>query len=141
VDVITAEAILWIHILMRQFWERNAQKEYESFRQNNRIESHCLPFGEEVFPTAGQIVLSMIQRDTGFDFNETGSERRKRYEEALKGGEDAPLVFASIVLHWVARKSLAEPMKNLGPVPLVTEWAPLSLITMTFFSAMPSGFL
>jgi hypothetical protein len=139
-DVIAAEAIVWMHFLMRQFWEKNVEKEYQSFMQTGRIESQWLLIGEQVFPTAHEIALSMIQGQTGFDFNKTGSERRKRYEEALKDGEELSLIFASVVLHSVGRKSLAEPMKNLGPVPLVAEWGPLSLKTMTFFSTMPSAF-
>ena len=50
------------------------------------------------------------------------------------------MVFASIVLHSVGRQSLAEPMKDLGPVPLVLEWAPLSIQVTIFFSTMPSAY-
>ena len=37
-DVIAAEAIVWMHFLMRQFWEKNVEKEYQSFMQTGRIE-------------------------------------------------------------------------------------------------------
>jgi hypothetical protein len=54
-------------------------------------------------------------------------------------GEDVSLVFASIVLHSVGRRSLVEPLRNLGPVPLIAEWSPLSLNVILFFSTMPSA--
>jgi hypothetical protein len=58
----------------------------------------------------------------------------------LENREDFPTVFASIVLHSIGRQSLAEPMKDLGPVPLVLEWIPISTNVMLFFSTMTSAF-
>ena len=127
-DVITAEAIVWIYFLMRKFCENDTRR--------------YPPPGQGTFPTARQIALSMIEHETGFDFNETVNTRWKCYQEAMKGGEDVPSIFASIVLHSVGRQSLAEPMKDLGPMPnpFTAEWTPLSLNVIQFFSTMPLAF-
>jgi hypothetical protein len=128
-DVVTAEAIVWMYFLMTKLWKTDGPTTAPKVLIALRI-----------FPGALQIAHAVIKKETGFDYEKRGIERSRRYQEATKDGEDISLVFASIVLHSIGRQSLAEPMKNLGPVTLEPEWSPLSLKTMLFFSTMPSAF-
>jgi hypothetical protein len=128
-DVITAEAVAWIFFLMRNFCENDLKTQSDMMR-TGRYDAYSDPLldiGQNTFPTAREIVLSMIERQTGFNFNKTVMTRRRRYQEAMASGEDVASVFASILLHSVGRQSLADPMKDLGRVPLIAEWSPLSL--------------
>jgi hypothetical protein len=125
-DVITAEAIIWIHFLMgRAFRSEN------DFEMTGRI-GHGTTF------LAAQLALKMIENQTGFDFNASGIERRKLYLEAAKDGSVSFEPFATIVLRSVGRRSLAEPLKTMGRLPPL-EWTPLSLNVGVFFSTMPLG--
>jgi hypothetical protein len=92
------------------------------------------------FRFASSDVLFVIKDKTGLDFEKTGFVRWQRYCKTVDSGEDVSLVFASIVLHSVGRQSLAEPLKNLGPVPLELKWVPLSIRVKIFFSTMPSAY-
>jgi hypothetical protein len=140
-DVITAEAVVWIFFLMRKFCENDLKKQSDMIRTGRYDDSDTLlNIGQSTFPTARQIVLSMIEQQTGFNFNETVMTRRKRYQEAMAGEEDVALVFASILLHSIGRQSLADPLKDLGPAPLIAEWSPLSLKVKLFFSTMSSAY-
>ena len=139
-DVITAEAIVWMYFLMRRLFETERDKEAELIRAGRLRSPAVLNIPQHTFPTASQIVLNEIEKWSGVDFKETGIGRGKRYEDALKEGEDISLVFASVVLHSVGRQSLADPMKDLGPAPLAAEWSPLSLNVTLFFSTMPLAF-
>jgi hypothetical protein len=124
-DVITAEAIIWMYFLMVRFYLADQKRAL---------------IDDFAFPQALSDALFVIQDKTGFDFEKTGFKRWQRYCESVENREDVSLVFASIVLHSVGRQSLAEPMKDLGPVPLVLEWAPLSIQVTIFFSTMPSAY-
>jgi hypothetical protein len=124
-DVITAEAIIWMYFLMVRFYLADQKRAL---------------IDDFAFPQALSDALFVIQDKTGFDFEKTGFKRWQRYCESVENREDVSLVFASIVLHSVGRQSLAEPMKDLGPVPLVLEWAPLSIQVTIFFSTVPSAY-
>jgi hypothetical protein len=124
-DVITAEAIIWMYFLMVRFYLADQKRAL---------------IDDFAFPQALSDALFVIQDKTGFDFEKTGFKRWQRYCESVENREDVSLVFASIVLHSVERQSLAEPMKDLGPVPLVLEWAPLSIQVTIFFSTVPSAY-
>ena len=124
-DVITAEAIIWMYFLMVRFYLADQKRAL---------------IDDFAFPQALSDALFVIQDKTGFDFEKTGFKRWQRYCELVENREDVSLVFASIVLHSVGRQSLAQPMKDLGPVPLVLEWAPLSIQVTIFFSTMPSAY-
>jgi hypothetical protein len=131
--VITAEAIIWMYFLMVRF--------YLADQKRALIDDFAFP---QALSDALFVILSdalfVIQDKTRFDFEKTGFKRWQRYCESVENREDVSLVFASIVLHSVGRQSLAEPMKDLGPVPLVLEWAPLSIQVTIFFSTMPSAY-
>ena len=124
-DVITAEAIIWMYFLMVRFYLADQKRAL---------------IDDFAFPQALSDALFVIQDKTGFDFEKTGFKRWQRYCKSVENREDVSLVFASIVLHSVERQSLAQPMKDLGPVPLVLEWAPLSIQVTIFFSTMPSAY-
>jgi hypothetical protein len=124
-DVITAEAIVWLYFLMVKFYLADEER---------------VPIDEFAFRSALSDVLFTVEDKTGFDFEKTGFERWQRYCETADSGEEVSSVFASIVLHSVGRQSLAEPLKNLGPVPLELGWVPVSSQVMIFFSTMPSAY-
>ena len=124
-DVITAEAIIWLYFLMVKF--------YLADQERALIDDFAFRF-------ALSDVLFTIKDKTGLDFEKKGHERWQYYCETVESREDVSTVFASIVLHSVGRQSLAEPLKNLGPVPLVSEWVPLSIKVKIFFSTIPSGY-
>jgi hypothetical protein len=68
-DVITAEAIIWIHILMGKFWTAQQKKDHEMFER----------VGYVTLSTAARLALDMIEKQTGFDFKARGIESRKLY--------------------------------------------------------------
>src|SRR5262249_52481568 len=57
-DVITAEAIAWIHFLMMRFWRAEQKKDHEMFER--------IGYGTSF--TTSQLALSMIEKQTGYDF-------------------------------------------------------------------------
>ena len=59
-DVITAEAIIWIHFLMIRFWKTDQKKSPEMFE---RVD-------DSTFIEALKFVLQTIAEQTGFDFKE-----------------------------------------------------------------------
>ncbi len=123
-DVIAAEAIIWIYFLMGRFYQAE-----ESSQMSGRI-------GYGTTFTAAQLTLKMIEKQTGFDFKASGVERRKLYLEAAKDGGVSFEPFATILLRSIGRRSLAEPLKTVGPLP-PPEWTPLSLNAGVFFSTIP----
>ncbi len=128
-DVITAEAIVWIQFLMGRFWQADQKKDRDMFEQ----------VGYGTLGVASRLELDMIEEHTGFDFNSKGAERRKSYLEALKDSSVSYEPFATTVLRSVGCRSLAEPLKAVGPLP-PPEWTPLALNVSIFFSTMPAGF-
>jgi hypothetical protein len=127
-DVITAEASVWITFLMRQFWEHEKDRE-----MLERV-------AYETFSTAEDMTLRMIKSETGIDFTARAIERRKLYHQALK--DDALFeAFASVVFRSIGCKSLAEPLKPNGPkYMLAPEWTPICLYVAIFFKTMPQGY-
>ena len=102
-DVVTAEAIVWMYVLMTKLWNTDG---------GLPLTAPKVFIGLCTFPEVLQIAHAVIKKETGFDYEKTGIERSRRYQEAMKDGEDISLVFASFVLHSVGRRSFAEPMKN-----------------------------
>jgi hypothetical protein len=128
-DVITAEATVWIHFLMGRLWQADQKKEHEMFER----------IGYTSTGEAFQLVLQMIKEQTGFDFKARAVESRKLYLDALKDRSVSFEPFATTVLRSVGCQSLAEPLKAVGPLPPL-EWTPLTLNVATFFATMPLGF-
>jgi hypothetical protein len=128
-DVITAEAIVWIHFLMGQFWFADRKKDHE---MSERV-------GHGTLFTASQLTLGIIEKLTGCDFKARWIESRKLYLQALKDGGVSYEPFATTVLRSVGCRSLAEPLKTVEPLP-PPEWTPLTLNVGIFFSTMPSAF-
>jgi len=126
-DVITAEASVWIAFLMFQF------RRHENREMRERI-------GYVSFPRAAQMTLMTIKSETGIDFTAREIESRKLYFEALK--DDAlSEAFASVVFRSLGCKSLAEPLKPSGPqYMLAPEWTPISLHVGIFFKTIPQGY-
>ena len=126
-DVITAEAIVWIHFLMSRFWETDQKKSPEMLE---RVD-------DSTFVEALQFVLQNIGEQTGFDFKETTIERVKFYSEAIKDRNVSFEPFATIVFRSIGRQSLAEPLKALEAPPLTLDWTYLTMQVGIFFSTMP----
>src|SRR5262249_12197359 len=61
-DVITAEAIIWLHFLVYRFWETDQKKSPEIFE---RVD-------DTTFIETLKFVLQAIAQATDFDFKETG---------------------------------------------------------------------
>ena len=127
-DVITAEAMVWMHFLMGNFWKAEKEKHHEMFGRLVTI------------PTAALLALDMIRDQTGFDFRARWLESRKLYLDATKHRTDsgAPWEpFATIVLRSVGCRSLAEPLRTVALPP--PEFTPLTDQVSIFFSTVPSA--
>jgi hypothetical protein len=131
-DVITAEAIIWIMFLMYRLWQTDKKKDPKIFER----------IGNLTFSTANRLALGMIKSQTSFDFTARAIESRKLYSQSMKDVAAArlPLVesFASVVLRSVGCRTLAEPPKTIGLPPL--EWMPLNIVVSIFFSTMPFAY-
>jgi hypothetical protein len=128
-DVITAEAIVWIHFLMGRFWFADRKKDHEMSERVGHV-----PL------IASQLTLSIIEELTGCDFKARWIESRKLYLEAMKDKSVSYEPFATTVLRSVGCRSLAEPLKTVSePLP-PPEWTPLTVNVSIFFSTMPSAF-
>ena len=138
-DVITAEAIVWITFLMGEFWRAEQKKDREMFER----------IGYVTVSTAGRLALQTIESKTAFDFTARATESRKLYLDrkiladiAVKDAAAFMFVepFASVLLRSVGCQSLAEPPKTpIGPLPPL-EWTPINIAVSIFFSSIPSGF-
>ena len=132
-DVITAETIVWITFLMSRLKRAEEKNDHEMFER----------IGTFTVSMAEKLAQEMIEKTTGFDFSAKWHERLKFYNEQLETRrEDAiPNAFASIVLQSAGRRSLAEPLKAIGPLQAsFTVWVPLTAKVLIFISTMPSGF-
>jgi hypothetical protein len=129
-DVITAEAIVWIHFLMEQFWFADRKKDHEMSEL----------IGHGTFRLAFELTLGIIEELTGCDFRARWIESRKLYLEAMKERGLSSEPFATTVLRSVGCRSLAEPLKTVGPLSFSLEWTPLTVHVSLFFSHMPSAF-
>ena len=129
-DVITAEAMVWMHFLMEAFWKAEKEKDHE-------MSGHL---GVVTIPTAALLALDMIRDQAGFDFKARWTESRKLYVEAMKHPKDSDArwePFATIVLRSVGCRSLAEPLRKVELPP--PEFTPLAAQVSIFFSTMPSA--
>jgi hypothetical protein len=126
-DVITAEAIVWIQFLMGRFWTADLTKHRENFER----------VGPGTFSTASKLALAVIKDETGFDFEAQCIQRRMLYLEAMKEGGVSFEPFATIVLRSIGRRSLAEPLRAIKSLP---PWTPLALNVSIFFSTAPQAF-
>jgi hypothetical protein len=79
-DVITAEAIIWIHFLMIRLCDTDQKKSPEMF---GRVD-------DSTFIEAFKFVLQTIAQQTGFDFKEAAIQRQKLYFEAIKDWPSLP---------------------------------------------------
>jgi hypothetical protein len=126
-DVITAEAIVWITFLMGRLWHADQKKDREMFER----------IGHVTVTKAGRLSLRMIESLTGIDFTARAVESRKLYFEAMKEAA-VHEAFATVVFRSVGCRSLADPLKHVGPLP-PPEWSPLAFHVTAFFSTIPSG--
>ena len=128
-DVITAEAIVWIHFLVGRLWLADKKNDPDMFERLGRGTTH----------TAFELALSWIEDHTGFNFKPRAIERRKLYLEALKDNTVSFEPFATMVLRSVGCQSFAEPLKTIGLLG-PSEWTPLSMYVGIFYSTMVTGF-
>jgi hypothetical protein len=137
-DVITAEAIIWVHFLMAGLRRADQKEDHDLYER----------VGEVTFSTASQLALAMIKKQTGFDFKARAIESRSLYYAAMKDKDVGRLPsdlpsdpFTITVLRSIGCRSLAEPLKSpsleLLPPP---EWTPLAIKVSIFYSTMPEGF-
>jgi hypothetical protein len=131
-DVITAETMVWITFLMAQLWRAEQKNDHGMFER----------IGYGTHTLAAKLALDMIEAQTGFDFRAEWSERMTFYRQELKAARSGAIcdAFASVVLRSAGRRSLAEPLKTIGPLQEPPEWIPLVAKVMIFFSTMPPGF-
>jgi hypothetical protein len=129
-DVITAEGIIWIHFLMGTLWKRDQGNDHEMYKRIGRV----------TFFMAGQVLLYMIKEQTGFDFQAKATESRKFYLDALKNHWVSYEPFATIVSRSVGRRSLAEPLKIMGPLEFPAECPPLATNLRAFMSTTPPAY-
>jgi hypothetical protein len=135
-DVITAEAIIWIEFLMARFISNEAKEEQRSqYYQEPMI---LVLVGDSTRREARLINQGAMKKFTGFDFEATKyfAERFRYYQEAAKDGSVSFELFAAIVIKSIGRQSPADPLKVVGPFPL-PEWIALSQNVATFFATMP----
>jgi hypothetical protein len=125
-DVITAEAIVWVHSLLGKLWLNDVLKDHEMIER----------IGPLTFFAASKIVLHTVEAKTGFDFEKEAIERRRFYLEELK---DHKIVeaFATVLLRSVGRMSLAEPLRTADELLPPLERMPIVLNVNTFFATMP----
>jgi hypothetical protein len=128
-DVITAEAVAWMHFLMGQFWRADQKDDPAMFER----------IGFVTVSEAMRLALYMIKEHTGFDFKARALESRRVYLDAMKDKSVSFEPFATTVLRCVGCRSLAEPLKPADAL-LTPEWTPLSVNVGIFFSTMPSAF-
>jgi hypothetical protein len=126
-DVITAEAIIWIHFLMGNLWKRDQRNDQEVYKRIGRV----------TFFTAGQVLLYTIKEQTGFDFQAKATESRKLYLDALKDHWVSFEPFATIMSRSVGRHSLAEPLKTAGLLQFPAE---LATNLSAFMSTVPPAY-
>lgn len=128
-DVIAAEAIVWLHFVLARIWLADCKNNPE---MNERVGSGV------PFHTAYELARAMIQRQTGVDFNARWIESRCRYFDAQEeSGSLSYEPFAAVVLRSIGCRSLTEPLKPLRPLHQLDGWPPLALQVGTFFATMP----
>lgn len=132
-DVITAETMVWITFLMAQLCRAEQKSDPEMFERIGGYSTNVM---------AKTLALGMIEKCTGFDFEDKGKERGKFYFKESETRQSGALcnAFASVVLRSAGRRSLAEPLKTIGVLQEPPEWIPLAAQVMIFYSTMPSGF-
>jgi hypothetical protein len=89
-DVITAEAMVWITVLLGQLWRADQKKDREMFER----------VGYVTVSTAGRLALEMIKSTTGVDFTARAIESRKLYLQSVKDGKLVE-AFASVLFRSV----------------------------------------
>jgi hypothetical protein len=124
-DVITAEAIVWIRFLMQKLWkaDREDREVYKTYTTSR----------------AGLFALDMIKQQTNVDFTARYSQNAQIYEEATKERGGVTHAFATTILRSVGCRSLAEPLKD-APFPPFDpgELIPLLTNVSAFYLTMPT---
>jgi hypothetical protein len=131
-DVITAEAIIWIGRIMQRL-----QKAEEKAAEDDELKKR-LGFGTSLH--GHQVVLRFIERKTGVNFTDRATQSRRVYLEAEKEGVSPVEPFATIVLQCVGCQSLTEPLKAAPPFPPLMEWTQLTVNVSIFYTTMPDAF-
>ena len=93
-DVITAEALVWVHFLIMGLWKNDPERNSEIFKRVN----------DSTFLVALKIALDAIESETGFDFREGAAERENFYIDAIKDRTVSFEPFATIVYRSLGRR-------------------------------------
>lgn len=132
-DVITAEAIVWIGFLMGQLRRADAKRDREMYER----------VGSTTVGAAGGLGREFIRSFTGVDFSERSKDARMVYSESLKKERPSSEVFASVILARIGCKRFSDPPKQLGlledGILPPGEWMPLSAVVGIFCTTMPPG--
>jgi hypothetical protein len=93
-DVITAEALVWVNFLIMGLWMNDPEKNSEIFKRVDK----------RTFFVALKIALDAIESEMGFDFKETAAERERFYIDAIKDRTVSFEPFATIVYRSLGRR-------------------------------------
>jgi hypothetical protein len=130
-DVITAEAMVWISFLIGQLWRADQKNDHEMFER----------IGYVTISTANRFALDMIKELTEHDYTTSSTERRRFYFDMMKNRGDLHESFATILFLSVNRRSLEDPPRASNPTDYIApEWLPIVLYVTTFFSTMPRAY-
>jgi hypothetical protein len=129
-DVITAEALVWITFLMGRMWNAEKEKDYEIYER----------IGLGTFRAARLFALGWVEEKTGFDFTTGWTDSMKFYLKQLEERGDLHESFASIVARSAGRRSLASPLKAISIIESPPEWIAIVANVTIFFSTIPHGF-
>jgi hypothetical protein len=112
-DVITAEACVWIAYLIGQFHAHDEDRKM---------------IGDGTMFNAADTTKSLIKSIAGFDFSARWTESWKLYIQAEKDHTTLVEAFALVVFRSIGCKSLADPLKPASRAHLITpEWAPVRM--------------
>jgi len=126
-DRITAETLVWLSFLMRQFWFADRTRDPKMFEL---IGLATVKVADE------RVIPGFIKDFTGVAF----ADRRDRgtyYRRAMQT-KTIHKAFTSVVLRSVGCRSLLSPEGRIVPQP--PEWTPLKAYVTTFFLTKPEAF-
>jgi hypothetical protein len=130
-DVITAEAIIWVGYIMQKLHQHE---------EDDGIKTRI---GDFTFADAHRIVLDRIKSETGVTFKNRAEQSRGVYREAQEDGVTLADAFATTVLRCVGCQSLYEPLKQ-APRPMevpMMDWMQLSVANVTtFYTTIPMAY-
>jgi hypothetical protein len=126
-DLITAEAIIWITFVIGQLWKSDQKEDREMF----------LRIGFTTVTIANDLCLSIIQNQTGYDFKEDAIRSRKRYMQPRNDSISEEFVFTIInsINRTSFRQSAIIAIENDIFLNII-----IKISVDTFFITMPTAY-